>query len=366
MGVIPLGSIRLDGGTQPREQIDLFTVEEYAQAMRDGATFPPAEVVYDGESYWLWDGFHRYQGASLAGLVVIACNVREGTVEDARWLALAANKTHGLRRTPADKRRAVEQALSHPHSAALSDAQVADHCGVSREFVCRVRPTCDRSQVESRTGRDGRTINTANIGKSNGTAYQPPDDEPEEAGPGLFNGPDEDDDDPGDEDAPDDPLSGLFVCPCGESFDRQVWHCPICSHHWLMHQDECRNCYVGEQDRAYVAKPLSDDDDEDQDEGQGDEESQPIQRPVLVTPNDPPEFVKPPPRYPHSDRLRKWLMMVMADTQVIRVEMGGIRSLLAERDRWDWTLVREYIRPMLDALGQTIDEFKKEIDHAAE
>ncbi len=46
-------------------------------------------------------------------------------------------------------------------------AQIAKACGVSREYVSRVlaktEATCDRSQV---AGADGRTINTANIGKA--------------------------------------------------------------------------------------------------------------------------------------------------------------------------------------------------------
>ncbi len=35
-----------------------------------------------------------------------------------------------------------------------------------------------------------------------------------------------------------------FLCvACGERFDRQVWHCPGCAHHWLLSEEQCRNCY---------------------------------------------------------------------------------------------------------------------------
>lgn len=34
-----------------------------------------------------------------------------------------------------------------------------------------------------------------------------------------------------------------FVCACGERFDIEVWHCPVCNHHWQMHRDECLNCH---------------------------------------------------------------------------------------------------------------------------
>jgi|GEM_PF-1330107 len=35
----------------------------------------------------------------------------------------------------------------------------------------------------------------------------------------------------------------IFVCECGETFDRQVWHCKKCKHHWPMNVEECKNCH---------------------------------------------------------------------------------------------------------------------------
>ena len=50
--------IRLDGDTQPRIQLNQSTVEEYVEAIQNGDSMPPIDVYYDGESYWLADGFH--------------------------------------------------------------------------------------------------------------------------------------------------------------------------------------------------------------------------------------------------------------------------------------------------------------------
>ncbi len=37
-----------------------------------------------------------------------------------------------------------------------------------------------------------------------------------------------------------------WVCKaCLDIFDQQVWHCPWCAHHWLMHEKICRNCHKG-------------------------------------------------------------------------------------------------------------------------
>lgn len=41
---IPIASIRRDPRAQPRVQMSLTATDEYGDAMRDGATFPPVVV----------------------------------------------------------------------------------------------------------------------------------------------------------------------------------------------------------------------------------------------------------------------------------------------------------------------------------
>jgi ParB-like chromosome segregation protein Spo0J len=82
--------------------------------MRDGAQFPPLVVLHDGEAYWLAEGFHRFNAAREAELETIACEVRSGSLRDAILHSAGANATHGLRRTNADKRRAVSILLEDP------------------------------------------------------------------------------------------------------------------------------------------------------------------------------------------------------------------------------------------------------------
>ena len=136
---IPIAKIRMDGGTQPRAALNSHAIEEYATAMTSGTMFPPIAVFYDGENYWLADGFHRVSAASTAGLEVIECDVHQGTLEDAQWYSFSANKANGLRRTNNDKQRAVKAALQHPRSAALSNSEIARHCGVTTPMVGKWR-----------------------------------------------------------------------------------------------------------------------------------------------------------------------------------------------------------------------------------
>ncbi len=111
----------------------------------------------------------------------IGCNVFQGTLQDAQWHSYSVNKAHGIRRTNEDKERAVNLALAHPAAEGKSNVQIAEHCGVSEITVRRHRKKLDGTSTMSksasditseipkscpRKGRDGRTINTARIGKT--------------------------------------------------------------------------------------------------------------------------------------------------------------------------------------------------------
>lgn len=108
---LPIDSIKLDSDLQPRAALNQGTITEYAEAMKEGAQFPGVVVFHEGETYWLADGYHRHAAAKMAGVQDISAEIRTGSKEDALKFALSANTTHGLRRSQADKRRAVIIAL---------------------------------------------------------------------------------------------------------------------------------------------------------------------------------------------------------------------------------------------------------------
>ena len=139
MGNLSLDSIRTDGGTQARSETAAVTVAEYTDAMREGTVFPAVVVFYDGTDHWLADGFHRVAAAKAAGRTEVSAEIRKGTRRDAVLHAAGANATHGLRRTNADKRRAVEVLLRDDEWATWSDRKIAKACGVTHPFVAKVR-----------------------------------------------------------------------------------------------------------------------------------------------------------------------------------------------------------------------------------
>lgn len=170
MSNINIADIRVDGGTQSRAAIDRGVVSDYADAIKDGATFPPITVFFDGRSYWLGDGFHRYEAYAAAQVYDVPADIRQGTQRDAILFSVGANASHGLRRTNDDKRRAVLTLLNDPEWSKWSDREVARQCGVSNRFVSNLRPSVNGSQMEAErtVTRNGTTYqqNTANIGTS--------------------------------------------------------------------------------------------------------------------------------------------------------------------------------------------------------
>jgi hypothetical protein len=131
-----LEELAISDRTQARARLNLAIVEEYAEAMRAGATFPPVVLFTQGdEPYWVADGFHRIKAARPVGFTTIAAEVRPGSQREALLYACAANATHGLPRTNADKRKAVETLLYDPEWRQWSDHAIAKHCGVAVSFV---------------------------------------------------------------------------------------------------------------------------------------------------------------------------------------------------------------------------------------
>ncbi|MFT2719890.1 ParB/RepB/Spo0J family partition protein [Deinococcus sp. A31D244] len=192
--------IGLDDVTQMRQGVSHETVREYAEAMEQGAEFPPVIVYFDGRRHWLADGFHRARAHRFLSLPDIKADVREGTQRDAILHAVGANASHGLRRTNADKRRAVEALLKDEEWSKWSDREIARHVLVGNKLVGDVRraichpmtgkaicvPNTDsqvdssggnRQAQEQRTVQRGGTVftqNTTNIGQRPAAPTPPP------------------------------------------------------------------------------------------------------------------------------------------------------------------------------------------------
>ena len=155
---LSLESINLYGGTQARVTTSDEAIASYADEMAQGAVFPPIVVFYDGATYWLADGFHRYLAAKRNETTSITAEVQTGGRLDALRHALGANATNGVYRNNADKRNAVEVALEEWPDRA--NPVIADMCKVSVDLVRRTRTALTQAgklpQGDTVTGRDGK------------------------------------------------------------------------------------------------------------------------------------------------------------------------------------------------------------------
>jgi len=165
VGVVTIDLIRLDGGTQLREQLDDYVVQEYGDKLVNGTDLGPLDVFYDGEAHWLADGFHRIAAAKLAKLASIEARIHRGTLRDAIFFAVRANSAHGLRRSNADKRKAVQAMLDDDEWCRWSDRRIAEHAAVSVDLVGAVRKQLSetdssspvaRASDQPRLGMDGK------------------------------------------------------------------------------------------------------------------------------------------------------------------------------------------------------------------
>ena len=150
---VSLASIVIDDRFQTRAALDHAAIEDYIEAIRVTGRwpFPPIKIV----SQFLVDGFHRVTAAKrVAADPETAVELRKSlqsipcervsvdlTSDNIPMLALqhalAANQTHGLRRTNADKRRAIELALKCWPDR--SDREIAKLTGTSHPNVGAVR-----------------------------------------------------------------------------------------------------------------------------------------------------------------------------------------------------------------------------------
>lgn len=148
-----LCDINVRGDTQARSGVCQTTIDDYAAAL-DGnqeegiapATFPPVVVFYDGATYWLADGFHRYHASAKVDADAIEAVVHQGTRHDALVYACSANDKHGLRPSLADRRYAAGLLLKDEQCASWSDREIGRRAGLDHKTVGKLRRDIGKPQ----------------------------------------------------------------------------------------------------------------------------------------------------------------------------------------------------------------------------
>lgn len=171
--MVRLDAITVDKDLNPREEMDDEWISELAGIYKTDPKKLPKPVLFDdGEKLWLASGFHRTSGAADAGLVEIECEVRKGTRLDALVFAAGENKGHGRKRTPGDKRRAVENMLRA--CPKWSARQIALHVEVHHDLVSDVKKKIFPHAAREKTiGKDGKEYSPKKTKASAAKAEEP-------------------------------------------------------------------------------------------------------------------------------------------------------------------------------------------------
>lgn len=141
---LPIDTLVRDGKLQARVNgLNADHVEDLARVIEAGnlKKLPrPKVMLVQGTGYCVWDGHHTIAAAEMQQLTHITCEITEGLWDEAVLLAAGANAQHdALKRSNADKRKAVEMALAVLPKR-TSGAEVARIVGdVSDQFVRNVR-----------------------------------------------------------------------------------------------------------------------------------------------------------------------------------------------------------------------------------
>ncbi len=108
-------------------KLDQVVVDEYAQAYCDEQKLPPIIVwnCTNDDKMYLVDGFHRVEGAKIAGLKELSFVEKSGSYREAVLFSVSVNSSHGLRRSNEDKRKAVITLLTDPEWSQWSNRAIA-------------------------------------------------------------------------------------------------------------------------------------------------------------------------------------------------------------------------------------------------
>ncbi|HEV3082083.1 MAG TPA: ParB/RepB/Spo0J family partition protein [Gemmataceae bacterium] len=162
---IALTTIRMDESSQSRVRVQRSVVRAYAEAMKQQREegqlrFPAIVLFWDGQDYWLADGFHRVLAARESGLAEFPAEIQKGTGRDALLFAISANSAHGLPRSNADKKKAVALLLTDPEWSQWSDREIARRCQVTHRMVGKFRrgASGDGIQMRQRKARRGGKV----------------------------------------------------------------------------------------------------------------------------------------------------------------------------------------------------------------
>jgi hypothetical protein len=138
--LVAIASLTRRPELQPRVQMNEALVEEYREAMQEGAEFPSIDAIElpDGERL-LGDGWHRCAAAERAGRTEFLTYVWRGSYEEAVEFISKRNARHGERRTMGDLGKSIKMLRSLAKWQRASNVEIAKHFGLNESTIRRAQ-----------------------------------------------------------------------------------------------------------------------------------------------------------------------------------------------------------------------------------
>lgn len=116
--------------------------DEYAEAIKNGAKFPPVKAVEDKEhkTLWLYDGFHTLAAHGKLGKTHVEADVIEGDFDKALELSWQSNSEHGEKRKKGDMKNVLRSFFgTKPKMRKAAGHEIARQTKISERWCRAIR-----------------------------------------------------------------------------------------------------------------------------------------------------------------------------------------------------------------------------------
>lgn len=157
----------MDGRVDPTDIRVQMHVESIRKCENGSWPLGNLEVFYDGQDYWLVDGFLRITAAKLEGRTKVPCIVHKGSDTEA-WEHRFLGPPKSLPLTMADRKGIVNWLLDRPEK--YTQKEISEISGVSRSTVGKIlskrkaaAAVAEADRGDCRRGNTDRSENKAQV-----------------------------------------------------------------------------------------------------------------------------------------------------------------------------------------------------------